>query len=102
MTELQEANKTSKALITGTQVLQEQVKRDEKRIEDLQKSIEKSKKNAHEKKVKLAELKLMIQKVNEENDTASKRMSLLSFEYFDVTKKIKEQKSKSLKSYQSS
>ena len=99
MTELQEANETSKALITDTQVLEQQLKRDEKRFEDLIKSIEQSKKNARDKKVKLADLKLKIQKENDEHDSASKRMSLLSFEYFDVAKKIKEAKSNPVKIY---
>ena len=96
---MQETSETSKALITKTQVLEEQLKRDEKRFEDLKKSIEQSKKNARDKKVKLAELKFKVQKQNDEHDSASKRMSLLTFEYFDVAKKIKEAKSKPVKNF---
>jgi len=92
MTELKKANDTSKALITEKQILDINLKLNEKRREDLEKFIEKSKKNAREKEVKLAELKLKVHKLNEEHDLASKRMNLLSFEYFDVAKKSEDEK----------
>jgi len=92
ITELQGAKETSKGLITEKEKLEEQLRRDEKRIEELKVSIEQSKKNLTEKEVKLADLELEVAKFNDEHDSASKRMNLLSFEYFDVAKKSKEEK----------
>ena len=94
---MQGAKETSKGLITEKEKLEEQLRRDEKRIEELKVSIEQSKKNLTEKEVKLADLELEVAKFNDEHDSASKRMNLLSFEYFDVAKKSKEEKSKQVK-----
>ena len=99
MTELKKANDNSKALITEKQILNINLKLNEKRREDLEKFIEKLKKNAHEKEVKLAELKLKVDKLNEEHDLASKRMHQLSFEYFDVAKKSEIEISKSVTNF---
>jgi len=65
----------------------------------LKKSIEQSKKKVVEKSNEIGVLKKRVRKLDEDYDLASKRMNLLSFEYFDVAKKekIKRQNGKTLK-----
>ena len=100
MTELHEANEKSKALIAENGIDEERIKQNEKRIEELKKSNDQMKNNWHEKEEKIAELKSKVDKFNEEHDAASKRMDLLSFEYFDAAKKSKEEKSKIVEFFQ--
>jgi len=68
---------------------EEQVKRDEKKAEGLEKLIEESMKKILENKKEIGALKKRERELANDYDAASKRMNLLSFEYFNVAKKEK-------------
>ena len=66
-----------------------QIVENERRIENLKKSIEESKKNVANKEKQISVTKKRIRELEADHDSASKRMHLLSFEYFDVAKNEK-------------
>ena len=76
---------------------EEKLQRDKKKLEKLEKSIAKSKKNITDKSKKLNALNENIKEENTRREAASRRMHLLSFEYFDAAKKIEQDKSKRVK-----
>ncbi|CBY42648.1 unnamed protein product [Oikopleura dioica] len=65
---------------------EERIDRNEKEIEDLKKSISRSKKRIAVNQNEIGVLSKRKQELDEDYDAASKRMNLLSFEYFDVAK----------------
>ena len=70
--------------------LEEQhIERDEKKAEDLKKLIEESRKKIIKDKKEIGAAKKRELELANDYDVASKRMNLLSFEYFDVAKKEK-------------
>ena len=75
------------------------IRLNERTIEDLKKSVMESKKKVAEKQNQIGLLKKRVRDFEADCDSASKRMNLLSFEYFDVAKKekIKRQNGKAKK-----
>ena len=80
----------------------EEIKRDENILECREKDLERLKEIIELKKEIIANnnemhdcLKKLIREYDLETDAASRRMSLLSFEYFDVAKKLKNDREKS-------
>ena len=66
-----------------------QVVKNERKIEKLKKSVEESKREVTFKEKQISVTKKRIRELEADHDSASKRMHLLSFEYFDVAKKEK-------------
>ena len=89
--DLRKAKETSNKFDQEAQDREEKLQRDEEELENLKKSIAKSKKNKADKVEKLDVLKKNIRKLNDDDRSASKRMMLLSYEYFDVAKKIEDE-----------
>ena len=89
--DLRKAKETTNKLDQEAQDREEKLQRDEEELENLKKSIAKSKKNKADKVEKLDVLKKNIRKLNDDDRSASKRMMLLSYEYFDVAKKIEDE-----------
>ena len=79
----------SEILSDDIEFLEEEVKHDEKKAEGLKKLIEESRKKIIEDKKEIGALKKRERELANDYDIASKRMHLLSFEYFDVAKKEK-------------
>lgn len=95
--ELQKSKETSERLAKETQDREEKLQRDQKNLEKLEKSIAQSKKNITDKNIKLIALKKTRKDENNLRESASRRMHLLSFEYFDAAKKIEQDESKRVK-----
>ena len=89
--DLRKAKETSEKLAEEAQNREEKLQRYEEKLENLKKSIAKSKKNKAEKIEKLDVLKKNKKELNDDHRSASKRMMLLSYEYFDVATKIKDE-----------
>ena len=66
-----------------------QIVEKERRIENLKKSIEESKKNVAYTEKQISVTKKRIRELEADHDSASKRIHLLYFEYFDVAKRQK-------------
>ena len=92
--ELPKSKETSERLAEKVQDREEKLQCDERKLEELEKSIAQSKKNIPEKNKKLNALNKNIKDEDNHRESASRRMHLLSFEYFDAAKKIEQDKSK--------
>ncbi|CBY22725.1 unnamed protein product [Oikopleura dioica] len=87
--DLKNAKEDSERLSKEKKEEERRIISNEKQVEYLKKSIEQSKKKVVEKSHEIGVLKKRVRNLDEDYDLASKRMNLLSFEYFDVAKKEK-------------
>ena len=89
MINLEKAKEDEVRYTQGKMEEEQQIVLNERRIENLKKSVEESKKEVACKKKQISVTKKRIREFEADHDSASKRMNLLSFEYFDVAKKEK-------------
>lgn len=89
--DLRKVKETSEELAEEAQNREEKLQLYEEKLENLKKSIAKSKQNKADKIEKLDVLKKNKRELNDDHRSASKRMMLLSYEYFDVATKIKDE-----------
>jgi bisphosphoglycerate-dependent phosphoglycerate mutase len=89
MINLEKAKEDEVRYTQGKMEEERQIVLNERRLENLKKSIEQSKKDAAYKKKQISVTKKRIRELEADSDSASKRIHLLYFEYFDVAKKQK-------------
>ena len=89
--DLRKVKETSEELAEEGQNREEKLQLYEEKLENLKKSIAKSKQNKADKIEKLDVLNKNKRELNDDHRSASKRMMLLSYEYFDVATKIKDE-----------
>ena len=89
MMDLRKAKEDSERLSKEKKEEERRIESNERTLENLKKANEQSRKNITKKSNEIGVLKKRIRELDEDYDSASKRMNQLSFEYFDVAKKEK-------------